>query len=32
MRQAVLKTERPTWLYALLGGVIFSAIFYIAYG
>jgi hypothetical protein len=32
MRQLMLKTDRPTWLYALVGGVIFSAIFYIAYG
>lgn len=32
MQQPVLKTTYPSWLYALAGGVIFMAIFYIAYG
>lgn len=32
MQQIVLKTTYPSWLYALTGGVVFSVIFYIAYG
>ena len=32
MQHAVLKTTYPSWVYALAGGVIFVAIFYIAYG
>ena len=31
MNTPVLKTSLPNWLYALLGGVIFTIIFYIAY-